>query len=428
MATVASKYKSLTDFLRASEQDEILLTFAEVERILGATLPQTAYKSPAWWANSRTRDTHGWAHQWLAGGWASSNVDLKRRTVIFRRGTAGSKDVSAIAGLYPKRLEHLMDLLVQAEIDVNAWGFTAEGRAVTHPKANPDYCYDWSFGSEDEGFVLCVWCDLLDDSGLHVTYRENMQQLARDLERAGREKGLDQEKRSRVQQQARRARAFDDALDFSYRKGRTVRVILTAGDRRSRDEIVEKSSKVALRTLDDASWYVHRYSRDTGECLLVRGVPPAPEPPLGSQEADDSDDSPGADDDRRVREVARRRGQAEFRQSLLAAYSRRCAVTGSAVVELLEAAHVIPHSEGRNYRVTNGLLLRADIHTLFDLYLLSVDTRGQIHISKTLVATEYWQYHGKPMANPAGSFRDQPHAVSLQSRHERFLAREPSRL
>jgi hypothetical protein len=321
-----------------------------------------------------------------------------------------------------------MDLLVQANMDVNSWRFTAEGRAVEYPKANPDYCYDWSFGSEDEGFVLCVWCDLLDDSGQNVCYRENMQQHARDLERAARNKGLDQEKRSRVQQQSRRARAFDDALDFSYRKGRPVRVILTAGNLRSRDEIVEKSSKVALRTLDDASWYIHRYSRDTGECLLVRNVSPDFEPLTGPQETDDLDNSPGADDDRRMGEVVRRRGQSEFRLSLLAAYSRCCALTGSAVVELLEAAHIVPHSEGRNYSVTNGLLLRADIHTLFDLYLLSIDMRGQIHVSKTLISSEYWQYHGKQMSKMPDRFRDQPHAVSLQSRHERFLVRERSRL
>lgn len=424
---MTSKYKSFADYLRAATSDELLLTFGDVERILGRPLPQAAYKHSAWWANSRTADTHGWAHQWLAAGWASENVNLANRTVVFRRSTdAGQGAASTIAGLYPKRRELIMDLLVAAQIDTTAWHFTSEGRPVESPKANPDYCYDWSFGNEDEGFVLCIWCDLLDESGPNIVYQENLQEVALELERAARNYSIDPEKRSRVQQQARRARAFDDALDISYRKGLPVRVILTAGDRRSRAELAEKSSKVELRTLDNERWYVHRYARDSGECLLVRGLVPETDP-VDSNGETAADDEIGADDDKRLREVAIRRGQTEFRQALLAAYDRRCAVTGSGVVNLLEAAHIIPHAEGRNYSVTNGLLLRADIHTLFDLHLLSIDSRLQIHVSKTLASSEYWDFNGKPLAQMP-RMRDQPHPSSLQDRHERYLSREATRL
>jgi hypothetical protein len=321
-----------------------------------------------------------------------------------------------------------MDLLTAADIDVTAWSFRSDGSEVDTPKANPDYCYDWSFGTEDEGFVLCIWCDLLDESLRAISYRENIQELARELERTSHDRGIEQTSRSRAQQQARRARAFDDALDLSFRKARPIKVILTAGDRRSRDEIVEKASKVALRSLDTESWYLHRYSRDTGECLLVRSIAPDTVPPSASDEFAEDDNSPGADDDRRLREVAVRRGQGEFRANLLAAYSRRCAVTGSPVAELLEAAHIIPHAEGRNYRMTNGLLLRADIHTLFDLYLLSIDERCIVHVSKALLGTDYWTFHNKSLKKMPDSLRDQPHSASLQSRHGRFLERERDRL
>lgn len=121
-------------------------------------------------------------------------------------------------------------------------------------------------------------------------------------------------------------------------------------------------------------------------------------------------------------------GRESFVPAPLAAYSRRCAVTGSAVAELLEAAHIIPHAEGRNYRVTNGLLLRADVHTLFDLYLLSIDERCMVHVSRTLFGTDYWAFHNKSLKKLPDSFRDQPHSVSLESRHGRFLERERGRL
>ncbi len=80
-------------------------------------------------------------------------------------------------------------------------------------------------------------------------------------------------------------------------------------------------------------------------------------------------------DDRRERipaSVVIRRGQRRFRDALLAAFDRRCAVTGCSVVELLEAAHISPYKGDHTDRPDNGLLLRSDIHTLFDLDLLTI--------------------------------------------------------
>ena len=44
-----SKYKSLIDSLRSSTTDEVLFTFADIEHLLGMTLPQSAYNTSAWW-------------------------------------------------------------------------------------------------------------------------------------------------------------------------------------------------------------------------------------------------------------------------------------------------------------------------------------------------------------------------------------------
>lgn len=66
-------------------------------------------------------------------------------------------------------------------------------------------------------------------------------------------------------------------------------------------------------------------------------------------------------------QIVRRRGQQEFREKLLVAYEGRCAITGCDAIEALEAAHIVPYLGTETNHVQNGLLLRADIHTLFDL-------------------------------------------------------------
>jgi len=93
--------------------------------------------------------------------------------------------------------------------------------------------------------------------------------------------------------------------------------------------------------------------------------------------------------------VARRQGQAAFRRELMRAYGGICAVTGCAIEPLLEAAHVRPYLGPETNHVTNGILLRADIHTLFDLGLLTIDAAGRVEISRRLHNTEYASLAGR---------------------------------
>lgn len=73
-----------------------------------------------------------------------------------------------------------------------------------------------------------------------------------------------------------------------------------------------------------------------------------------------------------LRSIAQRQGQPAFRNALLTAYRRRCAVTDTEVVSVLEAAHIARYRGAHSNRTNNGLLLRADIHTLFDLHRLTI--------------------------------------------------------
>lgn len=99
--------------------------------------------------------------------------------------------------------------------------------------------------------------------------------------------------------------------------------------------------------------------------------------------------------------MVQRRGQPEFRTSLLAAYAGRCAVTGCSAVDVLEAAHIIPYRGAHTNRIDNGLLLRADIHTLYDLGRIWVDPDSMtIQMDAELLGSEYATFHGQPLRLP----------------------------
>lgn len=74
-----------------------------------------------------------------------------------------------------------------------------------------------------------------------------------------------------------------------------------------------------------------------------------------------------------AREIAQRRGQQAFRNALRNAYEDRCSISGCSILDVLEAAHIFPYRGEETNAVSNGLLLRADLHTLFDCGLLAID-------------------------------------------------------
>lgn len=105
----------------------------------------------------------------------------------------------------------------------------------------------------------------------------------------------------------------------------------------------------------------------------------------------------------------RRRGQASFRQQLMELYQSRCAITGCAIESALEACHIRPHNLGLDYSPSNGLLLRSDLHRLFDAGLLAIDVDGKVHLrSPANEDPHYMELHGRTIRAP----RLDPHALS----------------
>lgn len=109
-----------------------------------------------------------------------------------------------------------------------------------------------------------------------------------------------------------------------------------------------------------------------------------------------------------LREVVRRQGQPKFRQLLIDAYAGKCVVTGCSVESVLEAAHISPYLGAASNEVSNGLLLRADIHTLFDLGKLRISVDGVIQLHEDLRQSDYLELEGKTITKPV----EQAHAPS----------------
>lgn len=85
-----------------------------------------------------------------------------------------------------------------------------------------------------------------------------------------------------------------------------------------------------------------------------------------------------------ARLVLPRAGQQASRAIVTDAYQRHCAITGAKITPTLQAAHIRPVAEHGENRVDNGLLLRSDVHTLFDRGYLGLDGKYRLHVSPRL--------------------------------------------
>lgn len=112
-------------------------------------------------------------------------------------------------------------------------------------------------------------------------------------------------------------------------------------------------------------------------------------------------------EDSRTRAVAsavRRRGQDVFRAALMAAYSGRCCVTGCDVGAAVEAAHILGYRGAATNHPQNGILLRADLHKLFDRKLLSIDpTTWTVKVADSIRNSDYGEFHGASIQMPSSS-------------------------
>jgi len=124
--------------------------------------------------------------------------------------------------------------------------------------------------------------------------------------------------------------------------------------------------------------------------------------------------------------VLPRLGQGAFRLAVTAAYARACSVTGEHSLPALEAAHIRPYGQGGEHAVNNGLLMRSDLHRLFDRGYITVTPERRVEVSRRLKddynnGVTYYPFHGKEVALPQA--RDEAPAVELLRWHNENVFR-----
>lgn len=138
---------------------------------------------------------------------------------------------------------------------------------------------------------------------------------------------------------------------------------------------------------------------------------------LGLWQPDDVQDEPRREAPRYL--VKGRLGQGAFRVLVTDAYQRRCAITGERTLPVLEAAHIKPYaSEGPNL-TQNGLLLRSDLHKLFDIGYLTVTPDYQVEVSARIKeeyqnGREYYAHHGQRLLVLPEAMEEKPSKEFLE--------------
>lgn len=121
--------------------------------------------------------------------------------------------------------------------------------------------------------------------------------------------------------------------------------------------------------------------------------------------------------------VKPRLGQGAFRVLVTEAYQRRCAITGEKTLPVLHAAHIKPYSLNGPHAVSNGILLRQDLHTLFDRGYLTVTEDYHVEVSRRIKedygnGRDYYALRGKQLLEIPKSVQDRPAREYLRWHNE----------
>ncbi|CRI65844.1 Restriction endonuclease [Thiocapsa sp. KS1] len=141
------------------------------------------------------------------------------------------------------------------------------------------------------------------------------------------------------------------------------------------------------------------YDAATGEGLRLFEQARSAIMEVQASEIKSDDEAPRYGEDRIIKP---RLGQGGFRVLVLDEYERRCSITGERTLPVLEAAHIRPYSDNGPHEISNGLLLRSDLHTLFDRGYMTVTSNLRVEVSRRIReefsnGRDYYALHGKEL-------------------------------
>ena len=123
--------------------------------------------------------------------------------------------------------------------------------------------------------------------------------------------------------------------------------------------------------------------------------------------------------------VAPRLGQGSFRVLVTDVYRYRCAISSERTLPVLQAAHIRPYAEGGQHDLSNGLLLRSDLHTLFDQHYITIEPNKKTLIISRRIreqfenGRDYYALNDRLLAQPVDALA-LPSAQNLTYHYERF--------
>jgi hypothetical protein len=247
---------------------------------------------------------------------------------------------SELDGLKPRRKQIVFDVVESLGFDTSDWIASA-----TNPrkiKANPKYCYDWSFVQPKKVAVFNLWHDAMKMENGEIVYRDNFRQNAAFHRANG----------GKTQWITRGLKLDRDAAQAAY-DNLPIRVLVVDGKRRATQDPHSDSSKVSHRELDAEPWHIRHYDSRTGEFVLVRGTGQS-----AYVDQFDSDTLSAEVERKQVSSSVYTRNR-DIRQAALVRSKGRCEYcdepgfqTSSGRI-YLETHHVIPLSEGGPDAVDN---------------------------------------------------------------------------
>jgi putative restriction endonuclease len=118
-----------------------------------------------------------------------------------------------------------------------------------------------------------------------------------------------------------------------------------------------------------------------------------------------------------------RLGQGAFRILVTDAYNRRCAISGEKTLPVLDAAHIKPFVESGPHLISNALLLRSDLHKLFDAGYVTITPDLKVEVSKRIKeeyqnGKEYYRFHGNNIFNLPERSKDKPESRFIEWHNE----------
>lgn len=255
-----------------------------------------------------------------------------------------------LAALKPTRKERVFDLVEALGFDVSDWIATASNPRKI--RANPKYCYDWSFIVPGKRAIFNLWHGAMRVEAGEIVYRDNFRQNA-EFHRlnGGKSKWIE------------RGDKLDRHAAVAARDNLRVRVIVVDGRRRATEDPSSESSSVDGREIDPVEWHVRSYDSSNGDFVLARGSGQS----RFIDQFDIAEIEEGGPTKREVVGTVFERDRA-VRHAALVRANGKCEYCGEAGFKManggiyLETHHVVPLCEGGGDHVRNVAALCPNDH------------------------------------------------------------------